>query len=121
MKLKEFDPDEVSITKGRVVLWSVIVIVIIIALTFLADAVGILRINVFGVRAENARRQVYMQTQSYNDGMAQQLQRYQLQYQTEKDPAARAAIRSTILHMTAGWDASKLDAGTQSFLEGLRR
>ena len=55
-----------------------------------------------------------------NDGMEQQLQRYRLQYETETDATAKAAIRSKILHMTAGWDASKIDAGTQAFLNGLR-
>ena len=119
MKFNEIDPDVPS--KSRVLLWIVVAIIGVIALTFLADAVGIVDIDVFGTRAENARRHVYMQTQSYNDGMAQQLQRYQLQYQTEKDPMAKAAIRATILHMTAGWDGSRLDPGTSAFLEKMRQ
>ena len=73
----------------------------------------------FGPRFENARRQVFENTQSYVQGKREDLVRYRLQYETEKDSSAKEAIRRTILDDMANVDPSLLTPNQQDFLRSL--
>ena len=92
----------------------------IVLIGYFFDAAGIVEIKLFGVKQENARRQVFEQTQSFNDGKRQELLHYKLQYELEKDPTSKAAIKYTILHSMAGYDESRLDPSLAAFLNTLR-
>jgi hypothetical protein len=74
----------------------------------------------FGTRFENARRQVFEQTQSYVEGKRQDLVRYRLQYQQAKDPAEQQAIRMMILESMANVDTSLFSYDLQDFLRSIQ-
>ena len=98
---------------------SLIVIGIIIslfAITFLANEFEIFGIRFWGVRKENARREVFEQTQSYVEGKRQELTKYRLEYLKEKDPQAKEAIRQTIILSFSNFDENKLQPDLQTFL-----
>ena len=98
----------------------VVALIGLVALTFFFDAMGIAEVKIFGVKKENARREVFEQTQSYVDGKRQDLLRWKLQYETEKDTVARKALRYTILHSMVGLDESTLSPSLQTFLQEIR-
>ena len=99
---------------------AILVIIGLFAFTFLANEFEIFGIRFWGVRAENARREVFEQTQSYVEGKRQELTKYRLEYQREKDPIAKEAIRQTIIQSMANFNESKLPTDLQSFLEQLK-
>lgn len=100
---------------------AIIAVVIgLFAFVFLANEFEIFGIRFWGVRVENARREVFEQTQSYVEGKRQELTKYRLEYQREKDPIAREAIRRTIIESMANFDINKLSPDLQNFLEQLK-
>lgn len=73
----------------------------------------------FAPKMENVRREVYINTQSYNQGMAQDLDNYYADYQ-KATPDGKAAIAGAVLHEMAGYDDSRLPGYLQSWVEQLR-
>jgi cell division protein FtsW (lipid II flippase) len=73
----------------------------------------------YAPKYEQARYNTFKQSQAYNDGMAQQLSHYRLQYQ-QADASGKALIRSTVLHDYAGYDSSHLSPDLASFLDSLQ-
>jgi hypothetical protein len=98
-----------------------LVIVGLVALSFLVNEYEIFGTRFWGVRQENARREVFEQSQSYVEGKRQELTKYRLEYQTEKDPVAKEAIRRTIIQSMANFDDSKLPTDLYQFLQDIRR
>jgi hypothetical protein len=92
------------------------VIVGLVAFTFAANEFEIFGIRFWGVRSENARTEVYHQSQSYTDGKALELNKYELEYKESKDPQEKEAIRQTIIHTMAAVDKSTLPDDERIFL-----
>lgn len=93
---------------------------LLVGLSFAFGWSDVLYTKTVGKAQENARRQVFEQTQSYVEGKAQELTKYRLEYQTEKDPVAKEAIRQTIIQSFSNVDASKMPFELQSFLSQVR-
>jgi hypothetical protein len=74
----------------------------------------------FAPRYEQTRRQVFEQSKAYNQGMIQELQNMQFEYE-QADAAHRAALGSIILHRAADYDEARLPSDLQTFIAGLRR
>lgn len=66
------------------------------------------------------QREVFEESKSYNQGMAQNLQKMQFEYIREKDPDAKAALASVILHEYAAYDTEKLPDDQREFLNSLK-
>ena len=62
----------------------------------------------------------FKNSQAYNEGVAQDLLKMQLNYIQTKDQDEKNMIRGLILRRIAGYDTSKLDADTQMFIDKLR-
>jgi len=78
----------------------------------LALGMGILSLEwkrYFNPKHANVEREVFKETRSYNEGMLQQLIDYRLQYYQSDDEDAQAAILSTVRHMYAEYDESKIE------------
>jgi hypothetical protein len=69
----------------------------------------------FAPKEEAVRRQTFEESKAYNDGMAQELSAMQLDY-VKATPEQKAALRSVILHRTAGYDTSRLSPDLQYFV-----
>lgn len=91
----------------------------IIALTWLVTANDVALTSVFAPRAEQIRRNTFVQSQAYNEGMAQQLADMQAQY-IAATPDQKQMLRTVILHRYAGVDVSRLPADSQAFLNQLK-
>lgn len=73
----------------------------------------------FAPKYEQVRRETFEQTKSYNQGMVQELQNMQFQYE-QATPEHQAALRSIILHRAADFPEEKLPAHLRSFVNQLR-
>lgn len=71
-------------------------------------------------KKEEARRNVFEETKSYNQGVIQDLARYKVQYETTKSQSEKDAIATTIRTMYADYDVKKLPYGLQAFFVEVR-
>lgn len=92
-------------------------IVISVVLIFCLSWAGIEWYKYFAPKQEDAKREVFEATKSYNQGMVQQLSRYRLQYLSAEDSTAKAAIKSTIQHQYADFDVNKLQGELKTFAQ----
>ncbi len=99
---------------------SVGVIVGILALSWVVIGNDFFLYRYFAPKQEAVRRQVFEQTKSYNQGMIQELQNMQFQYE-QADDAHKAALGSIILHRAADYDEDKLPRDLYSFIQQLKR
>ncbi len=75
--------------------------------------------KVFAPKYEEARREVFENTKSYNDGMKQELENMRFDYE-QASPESKAALASIILHRVAGYGEDKLSLEMQNFVNKLR-
>jgi hypothetical protein len=73
----------------------------------------------FAPQREAVRREVFEQTKSYQDGVAQDLRAMQAQYVTASDEH-KAALASVIIHRATGME-DVLPADVRLFVDGLKR
>ena len=74
----------------------------------------------FGPKNEQTRRETFEESKAYNEGMAQELRRMQLEY-VKASPDQKQAIASIILHQTAGYDTTKLPPDLQRFVDDVKK
>ena len=78
-----------------------------IGLVFLANEFEIFGVKFWGVRKENARREVFEQTQSYVEGKRQELVKLHHEWMQADEPSKKA-IENTIRMSFANFDENKL-------------
>ena len=72
----------------------------------------------FDPKYENARRKVFEETKSYNEGKLQQLAKYKIEYERANSDD-KLVLKSTIRHMFADYDGD-LPYGLEQFLTEMR-
>jgi hypothetical protein len=71
----------------------------------------------FAPKYEDARREVFENTQSYVEGKRQDLVKYRLEYMRAKTDEEKSALKYTIVQEFANFDETKLpDGELRSFL-----
>lgn len=89
--------------------WTVIgIILLFILLIFAANEFEIFGTRFWGVRHENARREVFENTQSYVEGKRQDLVKYHHEWMQAKDPNDKKIIENTIRHDFSNFDIEKI-------------
>lgn len=96
------------------------VLVSILALGWILAVNGLEMQRYFMPKQEAIRRQTFEQSKTYNQGMIQELQNMQFQYE-QAAPEHQAALRSIILHRAADYDEEEMPPALRSFVDGLRR
>jgi hypothetical protein len=104
---------------GRVLLVALGTVVLVSGIQFAAEGSDYWLYRTFAPRREAVRREVFEQTKSYNEGMAQQLWDAQVEY-AHADANGKAAIRSAVLHQVAGYDTERLPAELRVFVLELK-
>ena len=102
----------------RYIGWFLLAALFIVAATFFFGGLGLFTTKTFGVASQNARREVFEQSQSYVEGKRQDLIRWKLQYETA-DSLGKKALKYTILTSMANVDKSKFEPSLRSFIDGL--
>lgn len=95
------------------------VIVLLLGLSWAVEGNEFFLYRYFGPKQEAVRRQVFEQTKSYNQGMIQELQNMQFEYQ-RSTPEQQKALASIILHRAADYDEARLPSDLSQFIDKLR-
>lgn len=83
-----------------------------------ANNLGLMQ--VFAPRFEQVRRETFEQSKAYRQGMIQELQNMQFQYEQASEEH-KSALRSIILHRAADFDEYDLPSDLRAFIGQLRR
>ena len=96
-------------------------IIAIFAFIFLCNEFQIFGIKFWGVRTENAKREVFENSQSYVQGKRQELTKLHHEW-IDADAESKRTIEATIRMSFADFDATKLDdlPELKLFLENIR-
>ena len=68
---------------------------------------------------ENVERKVFENTKSYNQGMVQELQNMQFEYE-QATPTQKEALKKIILHRAADFPEDKMPRSLRQFIQGLK-
>lgn len=82
----------------------VLFIALMLGLTWIIQGNDFFLTKVFAPKYEKVRRDTFEQSRAFNQGMVQELQNMQFEYQKEKDPNAKKALAPIILHRAAGYN-----------------
>ena len=96
-----------------------LILVVVIAIGCLLSLGGVIWYRFIEPKREAARRVVFEETRSYNQGKIQQLAKYREEYQ-RADADEKAVIASTIKHQFADFQIDHLPEGLQVFLRSVR-
>lgn len=100
----------------HIVALSALGLVVMVALSFGLGWTDVFYAKTVGKAREDARREVFEQTQSYVEAKRQELTKYRLEYM-RADSSDRQAIKMTIVQSFANFDKSKLDYDLRVFLD----
>lgn len=106
--------------KLRIVGWTIGVFLFVGAVGFLSQGTDFVLYKFWAPKFENARREVFENTKSYNQGMIQEIENMAFEY-AQADDAHKEALAQIILHRTADFDLDKLHPDTRAFIQQLRR
>lgn len=93
--------------------------VLILALPFGLNLLGLANYSFFAPKYENVRREVYENTKSYNDGAIRDLQNMMLEYKTATEEG-KQALKSIVLHRAADFPIERLPRDIQNFIKELK-
>lgn len=113
--------EEFSISKKKIVLIVILIIVAMIGTGFASGEIQALYNRTTGVHEANSETDQFHATQAYVDGMVQDLSKYQLEYEQSKDTTAKNAIVSHIDDEFANFDENRIqNSNLRAFLEECR-
>jgi hypothetical protein len=104
-----------EIPLGAILLTVVVVLLIGFGGMWIAEGNNFFMYRFFAPKQEAVRREVFENTKSYNEGMAQEIMQAEIDY-AKADKDGKAAIRSVVNHRTAGYDTSRLSPDLQKFV-----
>lgn len=91
------------------ILGGILIIVLLVSLAFGAEWLGIKWKGFFGPKHANVEREIFLETRSFNSGVAQQLAKYRHEYMATDDPDEKEAIKSTVRTMFAEVNPENID------------
>lgn len=98
------------------------VVALLLALPFACGSYNIAYKKTIGVQSQSADREIFKETKSYNEGMVQDLARYKLEFEREKDEIARKAIANHINSGYSNFDEMRIqNRDLREFLIKIRR
>lgn len=99
---------------------SVVCLIALYGLGFLATGGDLVIYRFWAPKQENARRQVFQNTQSYVQGKVEYISRLRYQYSVATDDDQKAALKTLILDEASTVDASQLPNDLQAFIFNLK-
>lgn len=103
-----------------IVLVVLILVAVLAAAAFGLEWAGLKWKGYFAPKHEAVRREVFLETRSYNEGKVQELVKYRLEYMRSKTENDKAAIASAIRMGFAQYDESKLSPELRGFLRKIK-
>ena len=91
----------------------------ILLLAFGLQAFGLFNLKFYGVKNENAHREIFEQTKSFQHGIVTDLYDLKVEYSRAETQTQRDALRDVVYHRISGFDTSKLPSDLQNFINQL--
>ena len=95
------------------------IIIFVLALGWIGTANNWALTAVFAPRVEQVRYNTFKQSQAYNDGMAQDLNKDEIEW-ANATPAAKSAMQGAILSQYGSYNSNKLPPEAAAFLDQVR-
>jgi hypothetical protein len=92
---------------GKLWLWLVGAMIFFGALGFVANGMGLISYKFFGPKWEDARRDVYENTNSFVKGKLADTNKHMLEWKRSTDPVERNALKYTISQNLIDFDEDK--------------
>ncbi len=102
----------------KLLIAAIFVIATMLVFGFVFSLYDLKMYSYFQPKYENARRQAFEQTKSYNSGMIQELQNMQFQY-IQADQAHKDALKSLIIHRARDYGEDNLPPDLYEFVHHL--
>lgn len=99
---------------------GLLIVILLLGFVWLIQGNDFFLYKTFAPKYEQVRRETFEQSKAYNQGMVQELQNMQFKYVSEKDPEAKAALASIILHRAADYPLEAMPTDLRAFVEKLR-
>ncbi len=96
------------------------VLVLVLGITWIFQGNDFFMYKYFGIKYENTRREIFEQSQAYNQGMVQELDNMMFEYQ-KADEEQKGALGSIFLRRASYYGIDKLPADLREFAEKLKR
>lgn len=104
----------------KALLYSLLGFVVVLAIVFVLNVLGLVSFRFFAPKYENARREVYENTQSYVEAKRQAITKYYNEYRKAL-PADKLSIRAIVLQEFANFDTEKLTTKQQEWYNEITR
>lgn len=106
----------------KYVLGFIGVLVLVFGLSWIATGNDFFLYKYFAPKQEQVRRQVFEQTRSFNQGMIQELENMEFEYEKTTDPDAKKALAGIILHRASGYNLDDPDVpeSLREFIQKLK-
>ena len=104
----------------KYVAWSLAGLLLVVGLGWFAAANQLAMFKVFNPAYQQAQRETFEQSKSYRQGMVQELQNMQFEYE-QASPEHKAALRRIILQRAADFPDDDMTPALASFVNKLRR
>ena len=104
---------------GKIVGMCVLFLAVVLGLGWVFQGNDFFMYKFFAPKYEDARRNVFENTKSYNQGYIQELQNMQFEY-VKADKEHKVALASIILHRAADYPEDKLPSDLRAFISQLR-
>lgn len=99
--------------------WGLLAMVILYGFGFLATGGNLAIYRFWQPQIENAKREVFVNTQSYVQGKNTYIARLRLQYETAEGPE-KESLRRLIIEEASTIDPANLTSSNQGFVRSLR-
>lgn len=101
---------------------GIVILAVLLGLTWIFEGNNFFLYKYFAPRQAAVERQVFENTRSFNQGMIQELQNMEFDYEKEKDPQAKVALGQIILHRASGFNLDQDDVpqDLRAFISQLR-
>jgi len=100
----------------RVILSWIGVIVLLLMLSFGGQALGLFNLKFWGVKYEDARREIFEETKSFKHSIIQDMYDLRLEYSKADSDNIRNNIRSIVNNRVVGMDLDYLPIELRNFL-----
>ena len=95
---------------------TIFIMVIAVAVLFGLPALGLFNLEFWGVKYEDARRNIYEETKSYKHGTIRDMQNLIMEFYSTDDDNQKQALKAVIRHRLASFDRQYLTPEIKDFL-----
>jgi hypothetical protein len=106
-------------SKFKIIMLTVFGVILMLVIGFGFRYYDLIMFKFFGIRYENVRRNIFEQSQSYNQGMKQELENMQFQIE-QADDSHKTALAQLMRHRVAYYGYENLTPSLQRFVDKIK-